>query len=190
MKVLVILAVSTVCAVSAATSDLSSPLVDAAARKPEKRGIGLGYGLSGLGYDAHQLGYSVAGYHPAAAAGYVAPVAHTTVIKSGYAVPAATTGYLGGYDGLGKYTGYTGGFYPAGYTTGYNGYSGYGGYGGYGAIPVVAGTGYGKIVQPAAAAATTSYSKVIHSYPHYSSTVGVAPAIGYSGLAAGYHYGY
>lgn len=76
------------------------------------------------------------------------------------------------YD-YGKYTG----FYP-GYTTGYGGYAG---------VPVAtSATGYGKIIQPA----TTTYSKVIHSYPHYGTAVGaVSPALGYSGVA-GYHGGY
>ncbi|XP_065079566.1 prisilkin-39-like [Ochlerotatus camptorhynchus] len=178
MKVLAIIAFSTLCAaVSAAPEDsaAASLAADSASKRPEKRGIGLGYGLSGFGYDSSHLGYTgaAAGYHHPAA-GYVAPVASTTYIKSGYtSLPVASAAYPA-YD-YGKYTG----FYP-GYSTGYSGL-------GYAGVPVAASaTGYGKIIQPA----TTTYSKVVHSYPHYGSTVGaVSPALGYSGIA-GYHGGY
>ncbi|XP_055639820.1 prisilkin-39-like isoform X2 [Toxorhynchites rutilus septentrionalis] len=146
----------------------SSPLMDPAgeSKKTEKRGIGLGYGLSGLGFGS-PLTYTSSGYHPA---GYVAPLATTTVIKSGYTgIPASSAGY----------TGYSG-FYP-GYTTGYNAL-------GYGGLPAAVGTSYaGKFVQPAA---TATYSKVIHSYPHYGTSVAaVSPALGYTGIS-GYHGGY
>ncbi|XP_021707098.1 shematrin-like protein 1 [Aedes aegypti] len=183
MKVLVIVAFTTLCAaaVSAAPEDAGAAIAaatmaeDSVSKRNEKRGVGLGYGLSGLGYDSSHLGYTgaaLAGYHHPA--GYVAPVASTTVIKAGYAtVPVASAAYPA-YD-YAKYTG----FYP-GYTTGYGGV-------GYAGIPVATtATGYGKIVQPA----TTTYSKVIHSYPHYGTTVGaVSPALGYTGVA-GYHGGY
>ncbi|XP_062555385.1 shematrin-like protein 2 [Armigeres subalbatus] len=180
MKVLAIITFSTFCAaaVYAVPEEDSAPSIVASladstvSKRPEKRGVGLGYGLSGLGYDSAHLGYNgaLAGYHHPA--GYVAPVASTTVIKSGYAaLPVASAAYPA-YD-YGKYTG----FYP-GYTTGYGGYAG---------VPVAtSATGYGKIIQPA----TTTYSKVIHSYPHYGTAVGaVSPALGYSGVA-GYHGGY
>ncbi|XP_029728701.2 uncharacterized protein LOC115266549 [Aedes albopictus] len=187
MKVLAIVALSTLCAaaVTAAPEDSGAAIAaatmaeDGASKRNEKRGVGLGYGLSGLGYDSTHLGYTggLAGYHHPAA-GYVAPVspvASTTVIKSGYAtIPVASAAYPAAYD-YAKYTG----FYP-GYTTGYSGL-------GYAGIPVAtSATGYGKIVQPA----TATYSKVIHSYPHYGTTVGaVSPALGYTGVA-GYHGGY
>lgn len=198
----VIVAFTTLCAaaVSAAPEDAGAAIAaatmaeDSVSKRNEKRGVGLGYGLSGLGYDSSHLGYTgaaLAGYHHPA--GYVAPVASTTVIKAGYAtVPVASAGEIlltssmfpstnlfnfsayPAYD-YAKYTG----FYP-GYTTGYGGV-------GYAGIPVATtATGYGKIVQPA----TTTYSKVIHSYPHYGTTVGaVSPALGYTGVA-GYHGGY
>ncbi|XP_058818750.1 shematrin-like protein 1 [Topomyia yanbarensis] len=175
MKVLALFTISAVCLAGAIPLDAvpassAVAIEPSASRKTEKRGIGLGYGLTGFGYDA-PLGYSAIGYHPG---GYVAPVsATTTVIKAGYSgIPAAASAGYGGY-------GYHG-FYP-GYTTGYStGYSGLG----YGAIPAASGASYAKVVQPA----TTAYSKVIHTYPHYGSTVG-SPALGYSGIG-GYHGGY
>ncbi|XP_055543531.1 shematrin-like protein 1 [Wyeomyia smithii] len=175
MKVLALFALSTICLVSAVPVDPSIPsaaeIEPSANKKTEKRGIGYGYGLTGLGYDS-PLGYTASGYHTTGyhPVGYVAPVATTTVFKAGYTgIPTAHvgTGY-GGLDAYGKY-GYHG-FYP-GYSTGYGAL-------GYGTLP--AATSYAKVVQPA----TTSYSKVVQTYPHYGTA-----ALGYSGLA-GYHGGY
>ncbi|XP_058055794.1 uncharacterized protein LOC131207199 [Anopheles bellator] len=152
---------------------------DGAARRQEKRGIGLATtysGLTGFGYDT-SLGLT--GYPTA----YVTP----TVIKSTYTVPAAATYHAPIYHDAtqGKYA--YGGFYPS---------TGYGGFGtGYTGFAAPAAT-YTKILHPATTyskilhPATSTYTKVIQTYP--PATVGVvAPAVnGYSGVASlgGYVY--
>ncbi|XP_055612540.1 uncharacterized protein LOC129759157, partial [Uranotaenia lowii] len=146
----------------------------AAARRNDKRAIGL-VDTTGLSYD-----YTALHHHPVAVAAPVA--ASTTVVKSaGYHGLPVSAGYTNlGLDRLG----YSGIYHPVttGYTTSYQ--TGYGGLGYGSGIPVAsAAAGYGKLVHPG----TTTYQKVVQTYPHLGSTVGaVAPALGYTSLA-GYH---
>ncbi|XP_058117156.1 uncharacterized protein LOC131288869 [Anopheles ziemanni] len=132
-------------------------------KRQEKRGIGLAYtGLSGFGYDG-SLGLAA---YPATTA-YLTP----TLIKSTYTVPAAASYHTAAYDAAhGTKYAYTG-FYPAGY----------GGFGtaGYGTAFAAPAT-YSKIVHPA----TSTYTKVIQTYP--SATVGVVSAGAAAPVVSGY----
>uniref|UniRef100_A0A182QSX2 Uncharacterized protein n=1 Tax=Anopheles farauti TaxID=69004 RepID=A0A182QSX2_9DIPT len=167
MKVLAVF-VSAACVVGAI---LGAPMDDeqaqqsVAEKRQEKRGIGLAYtGLTGFG--AYDTTYGHIAAYPATA--YVAP----TVIKSTYTVPAAATYHTAAYDAAHSKLAY-GGFYPASY----------GGYSTAFAAPAT----YSKIVHPA----TSTYTKVIQTYPSATLVAAGSPAVasytGVSGLG-GYVY--
>uniref|UniRef100_A0A182PW47 Uncharacterized protein n=1 Tax=Anopheles epiroticus TaxID=199890 RepID=A0A182PW47_9DIPT len=144
--------------------------IEGAEKRQEKRGIGLAYtGLSGFG--AYDASLGLAGY-PATA--YVTP----TVIKSTYTVPAAATYHTTAYDAAHSKFAY-GGYYPGSY--GGFGTAGYG-YGGF-AAPAT----YSKIVHPA----TSTYTKVIQTYPSATLVAAGTPAVAsYTGVGSlgGYVY--
>uniref|UniRef100_A0A182KEB8 Uncharacterized protein n=1 Tax=Anopheles christyi TaxID=43041 RepID=A0A182KEB8_9DIPT len=167
-----------VAAVSVFGVILSAPLdgqqqmgaIEGAEKRQEKRGISLAYtGLTGFG--AYDTSLGLAGY-PATA--YVTP----TVIKSTYTVPAAATYHTAAYDAAHSKFAY-GGFYPAsygGFGTGGYGYSGF-------ASPAT----YSKIVHPA----TSTYTKVIQTYPSTAVVAAGTPAVAsYTGVGSlgGYVY--